>query len=470
MPTCPRCRRRLPEGATRCTCRSPAASSSQRPSATAAPAAPPPAGPRVRQGNRKACDGCGVDVTFSRDRRLEGGRWFCAACGLEKAEAEALLAANALPKKTTAKPPAEGEMRPATRPPPMGPIPGFVPKPRVPAVEPPAKRRSDVRSAVGIGVLVLVGVLAVALNVSKSRPDISAADSTVLQEEPAEPRPTPKTATQPTARAIPENPRRPELPRPNPTEVEARRLAAVRSSPAFIALQDFGRRIRNAGMADSLGDDSAYRAAGAAAEMNFILIATLTRQQALLHSLNVDDLLRRIDSAHDAAMAGEDSAVRAIYKHDRATVAALGVLASVWTDDIQTNQRLAGLQKRFSDDADALVRYDDSAPRAIQAYNDAVVSVWGLLAVRREVDPTPITNAATRLKAGNTSAWQAADIDADAQARIALLVLRRTQPAAADRIERAMEREAAGETSAIRSLAAKKRTLGEVLLALISHG
>ena len=88
-----------------------------------------------------------------------------------------------------------------------------------------------------------------------------------------------------------------------------------------IAYTDIVREAnRVAGQADVAlaGEDSAYRAISASAEANFELVVLLARQQALLDGTNVDISLKPIERLHNTAMAGEDSAIRAIYKHDQA--------------------------------------------------------------------------------------------------------------------------------------------------------
>lgn len=528
--TCPRCSRSLPAGVRECACAARTAEPSPAGSRVQ-PSVPHAAGPRISRANRKSCEQCGADVTFAPRFPTADRTWRCAPCRdqrdgtIELVEAPPATAGEPVRSLTASPPfPATAARGLAAAPARVtsnvgrwiaaslagvsliGALAYVIFRPtwedrhrrQIAAMldDAIAARNSNANREAHEKFQAIVDLTAgktirspiVADDIAQAHRSRDALRPLVQAELDREQRERDAAARRAEAEraardkaALAADRRRTAERRARQEQAErqaeaaraaqqdALRVAAVRASPAFAELIDSARRVHSAARTSAATDDSAYRAIGIVGKGNLSLILLLARQEAMIREVDVSGALAAAENEHDLAMANETSAVRAIYKHDRATLAALGCLAAAWTEEVDAAARLSAEHRRLTEAAEARTRFDDSAPRAIAFYGDATMRMWAALADARAAEVAGIAAAADVRNAGDDSAWRVAERNAEAEARIVLSLVKARKPGRAIALEAALQRADLGETSALRSLAAKKAALSDALLSLIER-
>lgn len=523
MSSCPICGRTLSSSQPMCDCRAPQMPSGVKLSGVRTPASRS----AIHRSNRKVCAECQADVTFAPRQSTQSGRWLCIPCaeqlaapidlgGLDEAEMEpqhvdvsAFVPQVRRAAPIKAKPPSKTGLivagtavlvlalaaaliwvfQPTWEDQHKVELRGKL------ADAAAARERHDLRTAYGLyadvtqqarGQTISSPVLAGELQAAQQREDELYPQVQAQLKQEADAKAAAERAE--AAAAAARERARQEADRVAAAEKARQEAEARHAADAAAAAKSLAarrNRIHNstaytdivreanrvAGQADVAlaGEDSAYRAISASAEANFELVVLLARQQALLNGTNVDVSLKPIERLHSTAMAGEDSAIRAIYKHDQAMLQAMGVLARHWTQNARADIDLTTKHGQIVRDAMQVTSGDDSAPRAIMTFNAANMRMLAAFAESRDIQIADILKAASQGNSSDDSAWQVTDTNSDAQARIAVQILKASDPARAASIENDRRIREAGESSALRSIASSKKALTQVLVALIAQ-
>lgn len=154
-------------------------------------------------------------------------------------------------------------------------------------------------------------------------------------------------------------------------------MQKFRTSHQYRSIRNAARDIVSTLRIDMIGEDSAYRSISRRASANCALLALYVKLQGFLADEDVSKQVDFVTDAFDTDMIGEDSAIRAVYKKDRCFLKLLGV----WCDLL--DKQSPGIAAGFEADqqrADLALAGDDSAPRAIAAYSSAVLRVLSRIA------------------------------------------------------------------------------------------
>ena len=246
------------------------------------------------------------------------------------------------------------------------------------------------------------------------------------------------------------------------------RRASFLSSPEFAAYKKTADDI-----VDSLGntiitENSAYRSMSERSEAARDLLAVYIQIQGKLNDQDVTLDVLRLKNEAASRMIAENSAIRAIYKHDESFLELLGVWCQV------LEKRDPRLHKAFLEESTAIqlqVFSDDSAVRAISGYCGAAMNVLVLIdsELGHGAEANSIVSSATLPNITEDSAWRVAMRNTEAEMNLILLMIPPNRKVEADRIRRSVELDNLGNDSALLHHSRCEQGIVDALHELISN-
>ncbi len=224
--------------------------------------------------------------------------------------------------------------------------------------------------------------------------------------------------------------------------------AAFLSSPEFIAYKKEADGIVHSLDQTLVTEDSAYRSMSERSEAARDLLTIYIQIQGKLNDQDVTLDVLRLKSGAASRMIAEDSAIRAIYKHDESFLALLGIWCQV-LDKRDTRLRKAFLEE--SNEIQLQVISDESAVRAISGYCGAAMNVLALIdsELGHGTEANSIVSSARLPNITDESAWRVAMRDTEAEMNLILLMIPPNRKAEANRIRRSVELDNLGNDSAL---------------------
>jgi hypothetical protein len=247
----------------------------------------------------------------------------------------------------------------------------------------------------------------------------------------------------------------------------ARRLARIRSSPQFAELKRQASEIEHSLSISLIGEDSAYRSISVRSQAAGDLLAVYVKLQGMVYD---QDVAAEVDSTMHLAeveMIGEDSAIRAIYKHDKVFFDLLGI----WCRVLDKSQ--PGLASSYASEASSVrlrLAGDDSAPRAISGYTGVSMNVLRdiISDSGHRQDADRIVSSVSLDNSTENSAWRASWRNSEAVMKLLLLRVSESNARRAEEISRSATVANIGEDSALRAQSEFEKGTADALAALIS--
>ena len=217
-----------------------------------------------------------------------------------------------------------------------------------------------------------------------------------------------------------------------------------------------------------IGEDSAYRGMSKRSAAARKLLTVYVKAEGHLASVKVVSEVDRIESSADVVVAGEDSAIRAVYENDSAFFEELGPLCSTLAGshpDVKTRFDSEKSRTRLR------VDNDDSAPRAAEAFTSSAMQVLESIADARGLGSgaASIVSNVTVANAAEDSAWRALMRDQEGCARLLSLMISQEDPSASAKIDADLSINLAGENSAYRAIESGQQGTIAALRWLIQH-
>jgi hypothetical protein len=395
----------------------------------------------VSRFNQKFCSRCRADITFAKRTRGEDGLYLCAACTSAASAAWAADLEQLLPPGTH---PQQSEV--------------FTPPSIYVSASTSSKASSLARPrrSNATAFWVAGGIIAVAIAITASvlvfgksdRPAgvlgpqavviASAADA----GSPAPANPTPSD----TSDAAP-------IKSPVAAVVTLTRTAAYKASADYVQVCTDADRITSTLRIDLLGEDSAYRGLSRRSKARRDLLALFVRVRGHCDGsavTDVDGSVRHVLAEGDVDLAGEDSAMQAIYLNDRTALRLLGLWCQMaGSPGLNLSSEYDRRERVARDGGSAGI----SAPQAIDAYSEAAMHVLAAILSARGSEGA--ANAYVRdvmtAAVGETSAWRSAMRNEEANLNLFLLLIDAGDHAKASQIRSSLTTAAVGEDSALRS-------------------
>jgi predicted RNA-binding Zn-ribbon protein involved in translation (DUF1610 family) len=220
---------------------------------------------------------------------------------------------------------------------------------------------------------------------------------------------------------------------------------------------------------DLAPEDSAWRAISKSSEAAVDLLGIVVRMEAAITGQDVSAEIVRVQTELSTDMVGETSAIRAIFKKDRAFLDLLGV----WCKVLEKNH--PGLCVSFTKaqyDLSLAMVAEDSAYRAQSAHLEACMVVLQniLVAEGFKLQADKVVSAAHLANVADTSAIRAATMNAEACVGLVLLLVEQRDKAAAANIRRDIVLSIVGEDSAVRAHSTFKQATAKGLYTLVTAG
>jgi hypothetical protein len=233
-------------------------------------------------------------------------------------------------------------------------------------------------------------------------------------------------------------------------------------------LQSRAKSIVNGLQTDLIGEDSAYRSISARAKATRELFAVLIRLQGQLSGSNVNEQVDQIVNSVDRDLIGEDSAIRATYANDQASLKLLGVWCSILSRDFPS---LPAESDKVEATADRDTAGDDSAIRAIDAYSSAMMNALRLIAssICGAEGPDAVMTDVSIAQIGEDSAWRSAMKNCDGSMKLLLLILDHDGGDQSKRIRDEAFTEAIDDDSALRVQSQYRQGMVDAVAALIEN-
>lgn len=246
---------------------------------------------------------------------------------------------------------------------------------------------------------------------------------------------------------------------------EQARLARVRQDARFVALKREAASINAELRANLITEDSAYRGMSHRSEAMGRLLATYLRLRALAENEKLISSIDEIERQGRTSLIGEGSAIRATYKKQMVVMQ----LAGVWAE-LTGKQNVISVVRSSQVAANDVLAGDDSAIRAIYQYTRAGMNAFAALAVGagHGAEAERIVSAVESLNAPDDSAWRSAGRCADG-ALYLLLLLSDLPDETRRQIRLSVDAAQTGEDSALRAYGASLDGSIKVLLTMIER-
>ena len=239
-------------------------------------------------------------------------------------------------------------------------------------------------------------------------------------------------------------------------------------SAEHAALQSKAESIVAALRTELAGEDSAYRSISERARAARDLFAVLVKLQGQLSGSNVDDKVDQISAAVDRELIGEDSAIRATYINDRASLDLLGVWCSILSKNFPS---LPAAFDKVQSEAVLAEAGDDSAIRAIDAYSAGILDALRLItsSICGAQGPDAVMSAIATAQIGEDSAWRSSMHNCDGSMKMLLLLLDHDGSDEAKRIRSEAFAEAVDDDSAVRVQSQYRQGIVDATAAMIQN-
>lgn len=249
-------------------------------------------------------------------------------------------------------------------------------------------------------------------------------------------------------------------------EVRRNASRSIKATKDYIAMKAEADNIVRSLNTDLLGEDSAWRGISRRSSAAAHLLGIYVKLQGRHYGVDVDKEVDDALAENETAMIGEDSALRAIYKHDEAFMKILGLWCKLL--DPETRGIYKNCLKIESDVLQSMIS-EDSAYRAQSIYARANMQILQLLAATRgdhEETQTIVADATTG-SIGDDSAVRDAMRFTKASMELALLILEQSDSDSARQIRHASVMNTVSDDSAIRAHEEYKQGMVDVIRKLI---
>jgi hypothetical protein len=238
-------------------------------------------------------------------------------------------------------------------------------------------------------------------------------------------------------------------------------------SPAYAQMKSQADSLIQALELDLTLEDSAWRAISTSSETAARLMAILVRMEAAMTGQDVSADVIRVLTELDTDMLGETSALRAVFKKDRAFLQLLGV----WCKVLEKGH--PGLCASFiqaRQDLSLAMITEDSAYRAQSAHlRTCIIVLQDILAAHGfKTEADKIASEARLANIADTSAIRSAMNNAEACMDLILLLAEQRDKTKAAGLHRDVMLKTVGDDSAVRAHSAYKKTLARGLHILIT--
>jgi len=218
---------------------------------------------------------------------------------------------------------------------------------------------------------------------------------------------------------------------------------------------------------DLVAEDSAWRAISKSSDAGAGLLAILIQMEAAMTGQDVSADVARVQTELDTDMIGETSALRAVFKKDRAFLGLLGIWCKVLEKD---HPGLCASFGKAQQDLLLAMITEDSAYRAQSAHLRAcMIVLQDILAAQGfKSQADKIVSEARLANIAETSAIRSAMNNAEACMNLVLLLVEQRDKTRAAGLHRDVALNTVGDDSAVRAHYAYKKTLARGLHILIA--
>ena len=216
------------------------------------------------------------------------------------------------------------------------------------------------------------------------------------------------------------------------------------------------------------GEDSAYRGMSKRSKAARQLLALYTKAEGQLAGTDVSADVDQFERAADVDVAGEDSAIRALYENDRGFLNELGPLCRLLSS---SHPEAAKTFDSEHSKVSINTAGDHSAPRAIMECTGASMHVLAAIDSTRGsgMQSEAIVSSIDTSNIAEDSAWRATMRSQEGCSRVLLDLIAQESPQVASRIQGEMASGVIGEDSAFRAIETNQQATIDALHWLIQN-
>jgi hypothetical protein len=238
-------------------------------------------------------------------------------------------------------------------------------------------------------------------------------------------------------------------------------------SPAYAQMKSQADSLVQSLELNLVVEDSAWRAISKSSDAMARLLAILLRMEAAMTGQDVSADVLRVLTELDTDMIGETSAIRAVFKKDRAFLQLLGVWCKVLEKD---HPGLCASFTQVRQELSLAMITEDSAYRAQSAHlRTCMIVLQGIVSAHGfKAQADKIASEACLANIAETSAIRSATNNAEACMDLVLLLVEQRDKTRAAGLRRDVVLKTMGDDSAVRAHYAYKKTLARGLHILIT--